>query len=61
MSRGPQTFRQRDITRALKAIAAAGATVVRIDVRPDGTISVVTADAPTTIPPSKATDGWDVL
>jgi hypothetical protein len=40
MSRGPQTFRQRDVTRAVKAVLAAGVTVTAVRVDRDGAIVV---------------------
>lgn len=43
MSRGPQTFRQRDVTAALKAAKAAGCEVARIEVGKDGRIIVILA------------------
>jgi hypothetical protein len=43
MSRGPQTFRQRDVTKAVKAVVAAGVEVVRVEVDKAGKIIVVTA------------------
>lgn len=43
MARGPCTFRQRDLTRALKAAEAAGVDLAlrRIEIGPDGTIRLV--------------------
>ena len=41
MGRGPCTFRQRDVTRAVKALTAAGIEVARIDIKRDGQISIV--------------------
>src|SRR5262245_15445903 len=41
MSRGPQTFRQRDLTAALKAARAAGCEVSRVEVGKDGRIIVI--------------------
>jgi hypothetical protein len=36
MTRGPATFRQRDLTRALKATVAAGIEVAGIEIGKDG-------------------------
>ena len=38
MSRGAQTFKQADVTRALKAALKAGFKVIRAEVRTDGSI-----------------------
>jgi hypothetical protein len=56
VSRGPTTFRQRDVTAAIKAAKAAGLTVARVEVGKDGRIVVVTAEQAAT-----ATDKneWD--
>ncbi len=42
MARGPCTFRQQDVTRALRATVAAGIEVRRIEIDKDGKIVVVT-------------------
>jgi hypothetical protein len=42
MPRGPSTFRQKDVTRALRAAAAAGIEVRRVEIDKDGKIVVVT-------------------
>ena len=42
MSRGPTTFRQRDVTAAVKAVTAAGYQVVRVEVDKTGKITVIT-------------------
>jgi len=42
MARGPLTFKQRDVTAAVKAVIAAGADVSRVEVGKDGKIVVVT-------------------
>lgn len=44
MGRRAATFKQSDITRAVKAAKAAGLDVARIEVQPDGTISVIAGD-----------------
>jgi hypothetical protein len=45
MSRGRQTFKQADMTKAVKAAVRAGLTVGRVEISPDGRI-VVIAGAP---------------
>ena len=44
MSRVPSTFRQRDLTAAVKAMIAAGQKVTRVEVDKDGRIVVMIAD-----------------
>ena len=41
MSRGPQSFTQRDVTKALKGAVAAGIAVRRVEVGKDGRIIIV--------------------
>lgn len=41
MARGPCTFRQQDVTRALRATMAAGVSVQRIEIDREGKIVVV--------------------
>jgi hypothetical protein len=41
MSRRPSTFRQRDLTAAVKGVVAAGCAVARVEVSKDGKIIVV--------------------
>jgi hypothetical protein len=40
--RKPGTFRQADVTKAVKAVAAAGVAVVRVDIEPSGKIVITT-------------------
>jgi hypothetical protein len=46
MSRGPCTFKQRDVTKAVKAIVAAGVQVERVEIDKAGKIIIVTAAKP---------------
>jgi hypothetical protein len=42
MARAPSTFRQADVTRAVKAVRSAGVDIVRVEVAKDGTIRIIT-------------------
>jgi hypothetical protein len=46
MARRPSTFRQQDVTRALKASVAAGVRVSRVEIDKQGKITVVAATQP---------------
>ena len=46
MARAPSTFRQHDVTRALKAVAAAGVGIARVEIDKAGKITIITATAP---------------
>ncbi|MCK0197564.1 hypothetical protein MWN34_11635 [Ancylobacter sp. 6x-1] len=50
MPRGPATFRQRDLTAAIRAVKAAGEGVARVEVDPDGKIIIV-AGTPSPVEP----------
>jgi hypothetical protein len=42
MSRAPSTFRQNDVTRAVKAAVAAGVEIAQVEIGKDGKIIIVT-------------------
>ena len=44
MARAPSTFRQLDLTRAVKAVTAAGVHITRIEIDKTGKIVIITAD-----------------
>jgi hypothetical protein len=41
VGKGPSTFRQRDLTRALRAAAAAGVEIARFEISREGVISLI--------------------
>jgi hypothetical protein len=45
MARTSSNFRQQDVTRAVKAVTAAGVHIVRIEIDKTGKISIITTDA----------------
>jgi hypothetical protein len=55
MSRAPSTFRQQDVTRAVKAVRCAGVDIVRVEIAKDGRIIIVTAEAEL----QKSENEWD--
>ena len=57
MSRAPQTFRQRDLTRAVRAVTAAGMSVAKVEVDKDGRIVVVVGE-PGKIESQTPLDRW---
>ena len=59
MSRRPCTFKQRDLTKAVRAIVAAGVQVDRVEIDAAGKIVVVTANAGESIRGSK--NEWDTV
>jgi molybdopterin biosynthesis enzyme len=45
MARAPSTFRQQDVTRAIKAVVAAGVGIARVEIDRAGKIVIVTVGA----------------
>jgi hypothetical protein len=56
MSRGQQSFRQGDVTKAVKGTVKAGVTVKRVEIDRDGKIVVITGDSLTS---GTTTNEWD--
>jgi hypothetical protein len=61
MTRSRSTFRQQDVTRAVKAVAAAGVDIARVEVDREGTIRIIAANASGASRPSPGDAGnpWD--
>jgi hypothetical protein len=57
VARGPLTFRQRDLVRALKGARAAGIEVVRVEIDKAGKIVLVTGKSSADLPSS--VNPWD--
>jgi hypothetical protein len=61
MSRGPQTFRQGDVTKAVKGVVAAGIGVQRVEVDRVGKIVVVLAKGEEDKRTYGETSEWDSI
>ena len=61
MTRRPASFRQRDLTRAVKAVIAAGLHVAGVKVSAQGDIEVVTGDGRAQDSPTQEVNEWDRL
>jgi hypothetical protein len=61
MSRRPSTFKQRDLTAAVKGVVAAGCTVARVEVGRDGRIVVIVIGTEQSPEKPVGTNEWDDL
>ncbi len=61
MSRGQQTFRQSDVTKALKATVKAGIAVQRVEIDKNGKIVVVTATSQDAGGEKPERNEWDAV
>jgi hypothetical protein len=59
MSRGPSTFRQRDVARLVKAATGAGLKVTGVRVDKSGAIEVVTGDPKEQRSTEHGVNEWD--
>jgi hypothetical protein len=53
MARSPSTFRQQDVTRAVKAVAAAGVGIARVEIDSAGKIIIVSSEGVAAEPQSE--------
>jgi hypothetical protein len=58
MSRAPSTFRQQDVTRAVKAVAAAGVGIARVEIDKAGKITIIALNDAVT---RTAVNEWDTV
>jgi hypothetical protein len=59
MARAPSTFRQQDVTRAVKAVTAAGVHIARIEIDKAGKIVIITTDATDQLGERREENTWD--
>jgi hypothetical protein len=57
MSHGQQTFKKRDVTRAVRAVQDAGEKVQRVEVDKEGKIIVTVGEAHQDLPTRRSTSG----
>jgi hypothetical protein len=61
MARAPSTFRQQDVTRAVRAVAAAGVGIARVEVDRAGKITIIALGAKPPGEDGKAPNEWDTV
>ncbi|HMF24116.1 MAG TPA: hypothetical protein VKG24_18640 [Pseudolabrys sp.] len=61
MARAPSAFRQQDITRAVKAVAAAGVDIARVEIDKEGTIAIIAAGVVPRAECRPAANEWDTV
>jgi hypothetical protein len=59
MARGPLTFRQGDVVRAVKAVKKAGQLVSRVEITRDGTITVIISQQGEELAAPQEHNPWD--
>ena len=59
MARAPSTFRQQDVTRAVKAVTAAGVHIARIEIDKAGKIVIITAELTDRLGELTEANEWD--
>ena len=58
MSRAASTFRQQDVTKAVKAVAAAGVHIARVEIDRDGRIVIIASNGELE-PDRREENEWD--
>jgi hypothetical protein len=58
MTRAPSTFRQQDVTRAVRAVTAAGVHIARVEIDKAGKIIIIPGDSQPVEPDGCDLDNW---
>jgi hypothetical protein len=61
VSRGPLTFKQRDVSAAIKAVVQAGQQVQRVEISREGRIVIIFANGKEQAPEQSDTNEWDAV
>ena len=61
MSRAPSTFRQQDVTRAVKAVVAAGVGIARVEIDKAGKITIIALSAEPNGKGGEEVNEWDSI
>jgi hypothetical protein len=61
MPRAPSTFRQQDVTRAVKAVVAAGVDIARVEIDKAGKITIITVKAEPNGQGREEANEWDSI
>ena len=59
MARAPSAFRQQDVTRAVRAVTAAGVHIARVEIDKTGKIVIITANATDHGGETREANEWD--
>jgi len=61
MARAPSTFRQKDVTRAIRAVAAAGVGIARVELDSAGKITIIALGAEPPSEDGKRPNEWNTV